>query len=128
MKAILRAGTGLIGLLLAASVSFGYVFVTPVYKCPYPQAPNMCNTGPVYYHDAWGRLIGPYYYLRPPCQPFGGVLPGPTGEAIRSGNLPHTLLLSKEGMMIGQVPLFGQKTATRSAARVRVRRPGRSRP
>jgi hypothetical protein len=111
MKAIHRAGTGLIGLLLAASVSFGYVFVTPVYKCPYPQAPNMCNTGPVYYYDAWGRLIGPYYYLRPPCQPFNGVLPGPTGQAIMSGNLPHTLLLSKEGLAIGHVPLIGQQTA-----------------
>jgi hypothetical protein len=111
MKAILRAGAALLGLLLAGSVSFGYVLVTSVYRCPFPQAPDLRNTGGVYYIDAWGRLNGPYYYLRPPCQPFNGVLPGKTGQAIMSGNLPHTLLLSKEGLVIGHVPLVGQKAA-----------------
>jgi hypothetical protein len=37
------------------------------------------------------------------------MLPGPTGQAIMSGNLPHTLLLSKEGMVIGNVPMLGKK-------------------
>ncbi len=111
MKAILRGGAGLLGLLLASSVSFGYVLVTPVYKQPYPQAPDMYNSAAYYLIDGWGRLTGPYYYLRPPCQPFGGMLPGKTGQAIMSGNVPHTLLLSKEGLAIGVVPLVGQKNA-----------------
>jgi hypothetical protein len=111
MKAILRAGAGLLGLLLAASVSFGYVLVSPVFRQPYPQAPDMYNSTGYYLIDSWGRLTGPYYNLRPPCQPFGGMLPGKTGQAIMSGNVPHTLLLSKEGLAIGQVPLVGQKNA-----------------
>ena len=109
MKAILRAGAALLGLLLAGSASFGYVWVSPVFKQPYPQAPNFYNTGGVYYYDAWGRVMGPYYFIQPPCPPFGGILPGKTGDAIMSGNLPHTLLLSKEGLAIGNVPMIGQK-------------------
>lgn len=109
MKAILRGGAGLLACLLAASVSPAYVFVSPVFKQPYPQAPSPCNTGGVYFIDAWGRVVGPYYFLQPPCQPFNGLLPGPTGQAIMAGNLPHTLLLSKEGLAIGNVPLVGQK-------------------
>jgi hypothetical protein len=108
MKAILRWSAGLLSLLLLGSVCDGYYWVTPVFKQPYPVAPSPSNSG-FYLVDAYGRLIGPHYYLVPPCQPFNGMLPGKTGQAIQQGYLPHTLLLSKEGMVIGKVPRVGEK-------------------
>src|ERR1035438_741474 len=88
MKAILRWGAALVGLLLVTQISHGYVWATPVSKCPYPIAPSPSNSG-FYLMDAYGRWTGPHYYLVPPCKPFGGMLPGRTGEMIMSGYLPH---------------------------------------
>jgi hypothetical protein len=110
MKSILRWSAGLLGLLLLGSVSDGYYWVTPVFKQPYPAAPSPSNSG-FYLVDAYGRCTGPHYYLVPPFQPFNGMLPGKTGQAIQQGYLPHTLLMSKEGMALGNVPLLGQKSA-----------------
>jgi hypothetical protein len=109
MKAILHSFASLFGLLAVAAIGHGYygpgyTWVTPVYRCPYPQAPSPSNSG-FYLPDAYGRPI-PHYYLVPPGRPFNGYLPGPTGAAIMSGNLPHTLLLSKEGLTIGNVPML----------------------
>lgn len=115
MKAILRWGTGLLSLLLLGSGSYAYVWVTPVTRCPYPQAPSLYNTAPIYYVDSYGRLSAPYYYLVPPGRPYNGYLPGPIGAAITSGNLPHNLLLSKEAMSIGNMPLLGQKAPPQGA-------------
>lgn len=108
MKAIFRWGVGLLGLLLLGNLSHGYVLVTPVTRCPYPVAPSLYNTPSYYLMDAYGNWTGPYTYLVPPFKPFQGFLPGPTGAAIASGNLPHTLLLSKEGLAIGKMPMVGQ--------------------
>jgi hypothetical protein len=110
MKAIIRWSAGLLSLLLLGSSSDARVWISPVFKTPLPHAPSPSNSG-FYLVDAYGRLTGPHYYLVPPCPPFGGMLPGPTGQAIMSGYLPHTLLLSKEGLAIGKVPLLGQKQA-----------------
>ena len=108
MKAIFRTFAGLLGLLLITTVTQSYEWVSPVFKQPYPIAPSPSNSG-FYIVDGWGRLTGPHYYLVPPCQPFNGMLPGKTGAAIQQGYLPHTLLMSKEGLAIGKVPLLGQK-------------------
>src|SRR5438132_8071991 len=110
MKAILSWGAGSFGLLLMASFSQAYYWVTPVTKCPYPQAPDTYNSG-FYLLDPWGRPTGPHYYLVPPCGPFNGVLPGPIGQGIQAGHLPHTLLQSKEAMQPGNMPMLGQKQA-----------------
>ena len=111
MKAIIRGAAGLSCLLLLASVSHAWYYATAVYKCPFPQAPD-CY-GPGYYAQGpQGMWYGPNYYLVPPTGPFNGVLPGPTGQAIMSGYLPHKLLLSKDGLAIGNVPLLGQKQGT----------------
>jgi hypothetical protein len=104
MKAILRWGLGLVGLLLVSAVAHGYYWVTPVTKCPYPQAPSICNSG-FYMMDAYGRWSGPHYYVYPPMQPHQGPLPGPVGQAIMAGNLPHTLLM-KEGANMGGFPML----------------------
>ena len=108
MKAILRCGTGLLSLLLLCTTSSARDWITPVYKTPYPVAPSPSNSG-YYYVDGYGRLSGPHYYLVPPNPPFNGHLPGPIGQAIMAGNLPHTLLMNKEAMSIGNAPLLGQK-------------------
>jgi hypothetical protein len=114
MKAIIRAGAGLVGLFLVASLAQAYVWVSPVFKTPLQHAPDV-RTSAVYYYDAYGRLIGPFYNLTPPFQPFTMPLPGKTGQAIQSGYLPHTLLLSKEGLSIGNVPMLGGKQEHGSA-------------
>jgi hypothetical protein len=106
MKAILRWGASLVGLLLVSAVASAYYWVTPVLKCPYPVAPSPCNGG-FYLLDSQGRWTGPHYYLVPPCRPFNGILPGKTGGMIMAGNLPHTWLMSKEGLSIGNVPMVG---------------------
>ncbi|MBI3821177.1 MAG: hypothetical protein HY289_00685 [Planctomycetes bacterium] len=110
MNAINRFGAGLLGLLLfsAAAHSQDRIWISPVFKTPLPSAPSASGPG-FYYVDAYGRICGPSYYLRPAFPPFNGILPGATGQAIMSGNLPHELLLSKEGMKLGNVPLLGQK-------------------
>jgi hypothetical protein len=108
MKALIRSALGLLALLLIGSVSDGYYWVSPVFKQPYPVAPSPSNSG-FYLMDAYGRWTGPHYYLMPPCSPFNGILPGQTGAAIQDGYLPHTLLMGKEGLAIGNVPLLGQK-------------------
>ena len=84
MKAILRSGAALAGLLLVSSVSFGYVWCTPVLKMPYPQAPDTYNSG-FYLMDAWGRLTGPHYYLVPPGMPFNGILPMNCTASVKNG-------------------------------------------
>jgi hypothetical protein len=110
MKAIFRTSTIFFGLLALASVSQGYYWVSAALRTPLPIAPSPANSG-FYLVDAWGRLSGPHYWLMPPCQPFNGILPGPTGAAIQAGNLPHTLLMSKDGMTLGNVPMLGQQQA-----------------
>jgi hypothetical protein len=104
MKAILRWGLGLVGLVLISSIAHGYYWTTPVTKCPYPQAPSVWNSG-FYLMDAYGRWSGPHYNLYPPMQPFQGALPGPVGQAIFAGNLPHPLLM-KEGANTGGFPMI----------------------
>jgi hypothetical protein len=108
MKAILRRSAALLSLLLLSSVSHGQVAYSPVFKTPLAQAPSPSNSG-VYVVDVYGNWTGPHYYLVPSCRPFNGILPGATGQAIMSGNLPHKLLLSKAGMDIGCVPMLGHK-------------------
>jgi len=87
MKAIIRWGVGLFGLLLLTSVSHGYEWVSPVFKCPLPYAPDCCNPG-FWAQGPHGMWYGPNYYLMPPCGPFNGMLPGPTGKALMTGGLP----------------------------------------
>lgn len=110
MKAILRAGAGLFGLLLLTSTIHGYNWVTPVTKQPYPIAPSPA-TGGYYLMDANGHWCGPHYYLVPPFPPHNGFLPGPVGQAIMAGNLPPELLKSKEAMTLGNMPMLGKKQA-----------------
>jgi hypothetical protein len=108
MKAIFHWSIGLLSLLLLASASHGQIAYSPVFKTPLAQAPSPSNSG-FYLVDAYGRLTGPHYNLMPHCPPFNGMLPGPIGQAIMSGNLPHELLLDKKAMTLGNVPLLGQK-------------------
>ena len=108
MKATLHASAGLIALLVLSSISYGQVGCSPVFRVPYRQAPDCYNSG-FYLVDPWGRLTGPHYYLVPPTGPFNGILPGPIGNAIMSGHVPHHLLKSKEAMTIGNAPLLGKK-------------------
>ena len=115
MKAILRSSIGLLSLLLLSSVSHGQIAYSPVFKTPLAQAPSTWNSG-FYVVDAYGRVTGPHYNLTPPCAPFNGILPGPIGQAIMSGNLPHELLLNKKAMTLGDVPLLGQKKGHGGAA------------
>ena len=110
MKAILRWGAALVALLVLTSVSFGQVRYSPVLKVPYRQAPDCYNSG-FYLFDAWGRPTGPHYYLVPPTGPFNGILPGPIGKGIQSGQLPHHVLMSKDGMSIGNAPVLGKQQA-----------------
>ena len=110
MKAIIRGSFGLLSLLLLASVSHGWYYASAVFKTPLPTAPDCFNPG-YYMQGPCGMWYGPNYYLMPPCQPFNGMLPGPTGQAIMSGFLPHTQLLSKDGLAIGRVPMLGQKSS-----------------
>jgi hypothetical protein len=87
MKAIIRWGAGLFGLLLLTSVSHGYVWVSPVFKTPLPCAPDCFGPG-FWMQGPHGMWYGPNYYLMPPCGPFNGMLPGPTGKALMTGGLP----------------------------------------
>ena len=81
MSPLLRVGGGLAGLLLTASVSFGYTWIHPVTRQPIMPAPDA--TGPGWYAvGPEGMVYGPNYYLQPPWQPFNGHLPGATGQAI----------------------------------------------
>jgi hypothetical protein len=106
MKAILRWGAALLSLLLLSSISHGYYWVSGALRTPLPHAPD--TRGPGYYsQNAYGQWSGPHYYLVPPNRPFGGMLPGPTGQAIMWGNLPHTLLMGKQGMSMGNAPMLG---------------------
>lgn len=74
---------------------------TPCYVCspalcvPLPVAPSLCNTPGFYVQYPDGTVYGPNYYLRPPYPPFNGILPGPTGQAIRG----HTQRVSHPGSM-----------------------------
>jgi hypothetical protein len=65
---------------------------SPVFHVPLPVAPSLCNTTGCYYAlpDFRGELTvyGPNYYLRPPCPPFNGMLPGNMGNAIRPAAMP----------------------------------------
>jgi hypothetical protein len=110
MKAILRWSAGTLSLLLLASFSQAQdrIWVSAALKTPLPIAPSPSNSG-FYYVDGYGRLVGPNWYLTPPCPPFNGMLPGPIGCAIMSGNLPHKLLLNKEAMTLGDAPLLQSK-------------------
>ena len=42
-----------------------------------PRAPDMQNQPGYYLYNCQGYLYGPYYCVRPPFQPFQGMLPGP---------------------------------------------------
>jgi hypothetical protein len=88
-------------------MSHGYVWVSPVFKTPYPHAPDTRNSG-YYVMDAYGRWTGPHYYLVPPFRPGGGMLPGPIGQAIMAGNLPHTLMQNKDQFSLGNAPMLGK--------------------
>jgi hypothetical protein len=119
MKAILRWGTALLSLLLLTSASHAqYQLVSPVFKTPFPSVPSPSNSSGIYLMDAYGRWTGPHYYLVPPHQPFGGVLPGPIGQAIMSGYLPHELLMDKQAMAatLEGVPTLGKHGKPQQAA------------
>ena len=109
MKAIMRWGVGLMSLLLLTSVSQGYVWVSPVFKTPLPYAPDCCHPG-FWAQGPHGMWYGPNYYLMPPCGPFNGMLPGPTGKALMTGGLPmdgHKVAaprVSKSQISIAQIP------------------------
>jgi hypothetical protein len=104
MKAILRWGAGLFGLLLLTPMvnAQGYNWATAVTKCPFPQAPDMYNSG-FYLMDWCGRVTGPHYYLVPPCPPFNGARPGRNGQGVQQAQLPnaypHGLGLANPGMI-----------------------------
>jgi hypothetical protein len=83
MNAIMRWGGGLLAILLFTSVSFGQTWISPVTKMPAPQAPDACGPG-FYYMNGYGQWYGPSYCLRPPYQPFQGMLPGPTGQCLQA--------------------------------------------
>jgi hypothetical protein len=111
MKAILRWGTALLSLLLLTSASHAqYQLVSPVFKTPFPSVPSPSNMTGFYLMDAYGRWSGPHYYLVPPHPPTRGVLPGPIGQAIMSGNLPHELLMNKQAMAatLEGMPMLGK--------------------
>ena len=43
---------------------------------PIPKAPDMRGPG-YYYWNCQGQLYGPVHYVRPPFEPFQGMIPGP---------------------------------------------------
>jgi hypothetical protein len=114
MKAILRWSAGLSCLLFlaAATQAQDRVWISAALKTPLPIAPSPRNTAGFYIVNPYGVVYGPNYFLTPPCRPFNGILPGPIGQAIMAGNLPHDLLMCKEAMTIGNAPLMGQKKTT----------------
>src|SRR3954453_2132297 len=111
MRAIIRWGLSLLCLLLLGSFGHGYVWVSPVTKCPLGHAPDLRNTYPTYVLGCDGRVYGPYWYVMPPFAPHQGYLPGAIGQAIQSGFLPYELLQSKEGMekALQGMPLLSKK-------------------
>jgi hypothetical protein len=82
MKAVMRWGGGLGAVLLFSSVSFGWNWASPVFKTPFPMAPDACGPG-YYVVGPCGMVYGPNYWLQPPCPPFNGMLPGRTGQALQ---------------------------------------------
>ncbi len=96
MHAITRWGGGLCAVLLFSSVSFaqGYYWATPVFKTPYPTAPDACGPG-YYVANQCGAVYGPNYWLLPPFPPYNGPAPppgcgnrGPTGPNAPPGGPP----------------------------------------
>src|SRR5688500_9328051 len=108
MKALLRLGVVFAGLFVVASISPAYVLVSPVFKQPYPRAPD-AYTSAFFLLVPWGRVTGPHYYFVPPFQPFQMPLPGPTGHGIQTGTLSHSFLMSKQGLTLGNVPLLADR-------------------
>src|ERR1043165_5922265 len=107
----IRWRIALSSLLLLSSISHGYVWVTPITKCPYPHAPDLYSTPPMYYRGPDCQIYGPYWCLRPPFPPYQNPLPGQIGKAIMEGYLPPELLKSKEAMAhtLDNMPTLGKK-------------------
>src|SRR5258708_7684660 len=62
--------------LAQAQYPYPYQAYSPVFKQPLLSNPDGCGPG-YYYYDCYGTLYGPTYYIRPPWEPFNGILPGP---------------------------------------------------
>jgi hypothetical protein len=113
MRAIIRWGGGLLGTVLAASVSLGYTWVHPVTRQPIPPAPDACGPG-FYLYNHLGMAYGPSYYLVPPWQPFQGWVPVPDGLALmqakhtgrRGPQLPMPPMPASPQYMPPQLPSF----------------------
>jgi hypothetical protein len=81
MKAIMRWGSGLVALLLFASLSFAWDWQSPVFRTPFPVAPDACGPGWYTQHPC-GMVYGPHHYVMPPGMPFCGMLPGEKGRYL----------------------------------------------
>jgi hypothetical protein len=92
MRAIIRCGGGLLGLLLLTSVSTAYPpWCNPLTQQPYPTAPDACGYG-FYVVGPYGMVYGPNYYLVPPFRPVGTCLP--TNYQGQQPNIPGRAPLS----------------------------------
>src|SRR4051794_22710621 len=83
MRATLTPAS-ILALTLAVSPSSAQQQYCPPRPIYIPQAPSACGPGYYYYNDC-GLLYGPNYCLRPPFEPFQGMLKGPQGQPGQPG-------------------------------------------
>ena len=109
MRALVRCGGGLTGLLLAASVSLGQHWIHPVTRAPILPAPDACGPG-WYAPGPQGMVYGPNYYLVTPWAPHNGFRPGcPPSGGGGNGNMPQCPnAMGMPGMPPGMLPQPGQ--------------------
>src|SRR5439155_1627022 len=107
MKAIIRSGAGLLGLLLLSvpGLAQDRIWVSAVLRQPLPYAPSPCNSG-FYYVDAYGRLCGPHYgNLTPPFPmhaPYAMPMPYAAPPVANSPGSPYPPMRT-----VGYVPYVG---------------------
>lgn len=86
MKATVSSFAAL--LVLGATASLAEA--NPYFPPPLPrQAPDTCNTPPFYVSNPCGAVYGPNWWLRPPWQPFNGIMPTPSQQNQPTGFPTH---------------------------------------
>lgn len=81
------------------------------YYYPPPYAPDMRGPG-FYLYNCQGYLYGPYHIVRPPFEPFQGMLPGPS--MVGAGHQGPAAYNAMPMMHPGGVPGFWYHPAVRS--------------